>query len=329
MSQQLRTIHDILRQPRHGAPGAYQITGSPARPDSGAPFSTWTMLTTDLAVAIDSALTAAAPPDVTAAVSTLTAAWAPAPAPGHQHDDDADDDYDYDDGCGCAGEDQDGRSLGCNCATNCICESCALREHHRFARCMAGAVSIGTRCTMPTRYRITAYRVQPQWTTATAPDAVCAHPPADGCPCAVYGTAQVSMGARPVVSWYKTACSPEHALDLVTAHQARGIGLSFHTDRWAYAPHDGELPDQVATVRTQLERAAEAARCAALAVHGGRDEGARQWWLTMRWALARAAGAAVLDPGHPGDEDDDDLGPAPEEPDAPWGSDSDDGEVTP
>jgi hypothetical protein len=254
--------------------------------------------------------------EIAAAVRTLVRAWAPGTLlPGDPGYDQVDDD-DPDGGCGCAGDDEHGESRGCNCGDGCTCTRCEASDWMRSKRCSAGAVSIGTRCTAPTKYRITAYRIQRAWRQAD-PGTVCAHPPQAKCPCRP-GFAFEDLGEEPVTHQRLTACSARHARDVIE-QMTKAYGepadkprrLRFYAERWTYELHRTELPEHTAALREAVRSAADALLWATREPQGytrvpASDPGS--WNSSALIYLARATWHAAQDPGEPEDPDEDSPG---------------------
>lgn len=239
--------------------------------------------------------TAPSPAAVEAALRTLSRAWAPStPLPGDPVSKTDVDDGDDWDGCGCAGETEDGRPV-CNCAADCGCEACTLYRHTRQKWCSAGSLE-GIHCGLPTRYRVVAYRLWPQWVRDESEGATCPHT-GDHEPCmCTRDTVFLSAGLQPAQHRYFTSCSVAHAQAIITRIQQQD-GHSYGDDerrlrcaieRWTYVPHDLQLPSHLVALRDLVGNAQRSV--ATLIDWHARDQLDAEFWMKgLRAFLARAA----------------------------------------
>ncbi|MEV0475506.1 hypothetical protein [Streptomyces prunicolor] len=270
--------------------------------------------------------------EIRKAAWTLMHAWHPglllSGDPGYAEARADGEEYDPFGGCDCAGTDEYGESRGCNCGDGCSCDSCSHYAHLRHKTCQAGAVSIGTRCTRETSYRVVAYRMQHDHLSGPRGEGqACPHEGGqqqDACHCTERSVFYES-GLHPVTYWTRSACSVPCAQQIIAgAHAARGDnGPQYYIERWSYEPHDLDLPEQLARLRTHTRMARDRTGYLVNALAQGRDAGIELRLQAARESVALAAWSAVapLNPRE-GDEDvwaDEVRWPVQEEPSEPDG----------
>ncbi|MFG2679229.1 hypothetical protein [Streptomyces sp. NPDC048392] len=241
------------------------------------------------------------PEEIKAATRVLMRAWQPGlllPGdPGYADARALDEEFAEEDGCQCAGTNEDGESLGCNCGDGCTCDNCEHWAYSRAKLCQAGNVSVGTRCTRETEYRVVAYRMQHSSLSA---------PRTEGQPCPHAGTPEADChctersvfyesGLHPVTYWTRTACSVPCAKQIVEQEQAwrdqhgTQSDLQYYVERWTYEPHDQDLPAPLAALRTATRMAADRTGYLVSALFRGHDHSLN---LRLKWVRESVASSA-------------------------------------
>ncbi|MFD5656969.1 hypothetical protein [Streptomyces hirsutus] len=263
--------------------------------------------------------------EIEAATRILMRAWHPGlllPGdPGYAEARAEEEEYASEDGCQCAGTDDYGNSRGCNCGDGCSCDSCTYHAYSRNKICQAGNVSVGTRCTRETTVRVVAYRMQHNFLSARRADGVacqCTSP--DPCSCTTESVF-IKTGLQPVTYWTRTACSIPCAQQIIAAemeHRDPRSELQYYMERWTYEPHDQDLPEALASLRTSLRMAHDRVGYLADALYQGRDASLDLRLREVHESVASAAWTAAQPLTTRGSEDDvwDDevTGPVQEEP---------------
>jgi len=263
------------------------------------------------------ARTAPTPEEIEAAARILMRAWAPSYLlPGDHPRTDAVDDEDYDDPdefCGCAGTDEDGESLGCNCAGGCICDSCAYYAYARYKQCWA----LG--CVKVPAFRVVRYSMVDQYVQEpTARGAICPHAEGEKHFCTP-DTVYVAAGPRLQILSYSPACSIAHAVELRDERKHPDPRAQYYLEAWTYSPHDRELPGPLPQLREHTRSAHDST---SYTIEKYATGGSLMYWLSsVRRSVALAAWNARLDLERPDDGDDDwddeVSGPVQEEPSEP------------
>jgi hypothetical protein len=269
--------------------------------------------------------------EIDAALRTLMRAWAPSiPLPGDPDPVDDEDYHDPYDGCGCAGDDEDGGPRGCNCGPGCSCEMCDYFDYARYKSCWARHEGEGSACTAEPRFRVLAYRLQTTHVTERVADgASCPHPVGDESHRCSDGVVWHEAGQKEQEYWFRPACSVSHAKALIAdSRKPDAYGnpddFQYRIERWAYAPHDTELPAPLPDVRERIQAADSAVKFVIDALKRP-PAGIGVWMAAVREHIACAAWNAARPLARPGEDDDqaDDepATPPQEEPADPWGED--------
>ncbi|WP_328439322.1 hypothetical protein OHA71_23580 [Streptomyces sp. NBC_00444] len=242
------------------------------------------------------------PAEIEAAARILMRAWAPGhllPGNHPKANDDGDDydDQDPDEYCGCAGTDDDGESLGCNCAPGCVCDECSYHAYAQYKRCWV------TGCGKTPAFRVVRFRLVDQHVQeSTKRGAVCPHAEGEEHWC-TGDTVYVDAGPGVQEFAHQPACSIAHAVQLregMKRHQPEGA--QYRIETWTYSPHDRELPAPLPALRRET-RSARDSTTWAIGKHavGLRDT---YWLASARQHLAVAVWNARLDLERPGADDD-------------------------
>lgn len=163
--------------------------------------------------------------DLNAALAALTAAWNTPPTLPPR---------DTEERCTCGGD-------HCTCADGCGCAQCRDLAHRRHLVCSAKD------CTLPSRFRVTAWYVSARSAYANDLDAALSEADADG-------NELVPFDERPSSVWGSTVCSYPHAMEVIAFNRScrdqDGEGrLRFEVQPWQYRPSDADLPPVLADVR--------------------------------------------------------------------------------
>lgn len=257
--------------------------------------------------------------EIDAALRTLMRAWAPTVLLPGDPEPEYDEDAPYD-GCECAGDDEYGETRGCNCGPGCSCDSCSYFDYARYKRCWARPDN--TACGKAPTLRVVAYEMQNAYVTEPVADgASCPHTEGEPHHC-TERTVYYDAGRKEQEYWYQPACSVAHAQALIAGNRS---GLEYRIERWAYTPHESELPAPLPDVRQHTRAAHCAAKWAIESLD--RPQTADMWFASVRENIARAAWRAA-EPLERPDEDDGTAGDevpglVQEEPGDPWGTDED------
>ncbi|MUN41459.1 hypothetical protein [Actinomadura litoris] len=217
------------------------------------------------------------PEQLATAIRTLQSAWDGAwtPTPTGPVDDP--------DECDCAGEYDDGTPR-CNCGDACTCANCNLLAVQRMATCQGVAG-----CGRPTRYRVSAWSVRPNY---ARPD------DADPSPRDEHGYVQVGNTVQR--TWSLSACGSVCARAVIDRHAHMGAHIHFEVERWTYQPDLAELPRALGVAVGCTGAAHRALKQLAVDVYRGGGRASRLWSMAARRELAGAA-AAMADVPEPAD----------------------------
>ncbi|MFJ2007051.1 hypothetical protein [Streptomyces chartreusis] len=251
------------------------------------------------------AITRPTPREIEAAARLLMRAWAPGYLlPGDRPKEivaSSDDDYDEqdpDEYCGCAGTDDDGESLGCNCAGGCVCDECSYLAYAQYKRCWVKG------CGKTPAFRVVRFcLVDQQVQESTKRGAVCPHTEGEEHWCTA-DTVYVNAGPSVQEFAHQPACSIAHAVELrdgMQRNQPR-TGAQFRIETWTYSPHDRELPAPLPALRRETRSARDSTTWAIGKYAAGLHDS--YWLVSARQHLAIAVWNARLEFEQPGEETD-------------------------